>query len=311
MVRDSTSCTKKVFIPKWIWLYLSQFLTIFDEPKIKLKVINVVTRLCNTCDRLTGCNWFQPVFEQFWMIFEMRQLAIGITPNLGNHNRKMDWTTVQFSLVLWIFLVHRTEPANTKHDRYKMSNMGQAEKRMMWNRSHDEKVGTLISLLTFGHLYEYNFCNTDCAMSIGVFTVLISDPFFISFFRKMRWKMEPEGRWKTTKFQGGRFTVLIFRFIFHFIFDGLCLQKWTKNGSKMRTVSTPNNLLQGFIFNTATNSYQNDFNSNSLKFSSFCFILFLDMIILSRQMCSPSINVGYTSSNLQLSHYILPDVSSP
>ena len=58
-----------------------------------------------------------------------------------------------------------------------MSNMGQAEKRMMWNRSVDEKVGTLISLLTFGHLYEYNFCNTDCAMSIGVFTVLISDPF--------------------------------------------------------------------------------------------------------------------------------------
>ena len=26
-------------------------------------------------------------------------------------------------------------------------------------------------------------------------------------------------------FKGGRFTVLIFRFIFHFIFDGLCLQK--------------------------------------------------------------------------------------
>jgi len=42
-------------------------------------------------------------------------------------------------------------------------------------------------------------------------------------------------------FKGGGFTVLIFQFIFQFIFDGLCLQKWKKkdqkrikNGSKMR-----------------------------------------------------------------------------
>jgi len=48
---------KKVFVPKWIWLYLSQFLTVFDEPKTQLKVINVVTRACNARDRLTGCNW--------------------------------------------------------------------------------------------------------------------------------------------------------------------------------------------------------------------------------------------------------------
>jgi len=47
------------------------------------------------------------------MIFEMRQLATRITPNLGNHNRKIDQTTVRFSSVLWIFSVHRTEPANT------------------------------------------------------------------------------------------------------------------------------------------------------------------------------------------------------
>jgi len=89
------------------------FHTIFDEPKIKLKVINVVTRLCNACDRLTGCNRFQLVFGWFWMIFEMRQLATGITPNLAN--RKIDWTTVQFSSVLWIFLVHRIELANTSY----------------------------------------------------------------------------------------------------------------------------------------------------------------------------------------------------
>ena len=107
---------KKVFVEKWIKLYISQFLTIFDEPKTKLKVINVITRLCNTCYRLTSCNQFQLVFEQFWMIFEMRQLATGITPNLGNHNRKIDWTTVQFGLVLWNFLVQRTEPANTRLD---------------------------------------------------------------------------------------------------------------------------------------------------------------------------------------------------
>jgi len=41
------------------------------------------------------------------MIFEMRQLATGMTPNLGNHNRKIDQTTV------WFSLVHRTELANT------------------------------------------------------------------------------------------------------------------------------------------------------------------------------------------------------
>jgi hypothetical protein len=40
-------------------------------------------------------------------------------------------------------------------------------------------------------------------------------------------------------FKGVGFTVLIFRFIFGFAFDGLCPQKQTKNGSKMRTMSTP------------------------------------------------------------------------
>ncbi|EDR10341.1 uncharacterized protein LACBIDRAFT_325301 [Laccaria bicolor S238N-H82] len=49
---------KQVFVPKWIWLYLSQFLTVFDEPKTQLK------------------------------IFELRQPATGPTPNLGNCNRK-------------------------------------------------------------------------------------------------------------------------------------------------------------------------------------------------------------------------------
>ena len=39
---------KKAFVKKWIWLYVSQFLTVFDEPKIQLKVINAVTRVCNT-----------------------------------------------------------------------------------------------------------------------------------------------------------------------------------------------------------------------------------------------------------------------
>jgi hypothetical protein len=43
----------------------------------------------------------------------MRQPATGITQNLGNRNRKKDRTAVRFSSVLWIFLVHRTEPANT------------------------------------------------------------------------------------------------------------------------------------------------------------------------------------------------------
>ena len=55
---------QKVFVPKWIWLYLSQFLTIFDEPKTKSKVMNVVTRICNASDHLTSCNQLEPVFEQ-------------------------------------------------------------------------------------------------------------------------------------------------------------------------------------------------------------------------------------------------------
>ena len=56
---------KKVFVQKWIWLYLSQFLTVFYEPKTQLKVINVVTTVCNTRDRSTGCNRLKPVFERF------------------------------------------------------------------------------------------------------------------------------------------------------------------------------------------------------------------------------------------------------
>ena len=53
----------------------------------------------------------------------MRQLATRITPNLGNHNRKIYWTTVRFSSVLWIFSLHRTEPANTNlHALYALTN---------------------------------------------------------------------------------------------------------------------------------------------------------------------------------------------
>ena len=66
---------KKVFVRKWIWLYLSQFLTIFDEPKTQSKIINVVTRVCNACDRSTDCNQLKPVFERFLNIFDInRQL---------------------------------------------------------------------------------------------------------------------------------------------------------------------------------------------------------------------------------------------
>ena len=56
---------KQVFVRKWIWLYLSEFLTIFDEPKTQSKIINVVTRVCNECDRSTDCNQLKPVFERF------------------------------------------------------------------------------------------------------------------------------------------------------------------------------------------------------------------------------------------------------
>ena len=47
---------RKVFVPELIWLYLSQFLTVFDETKTQLKVIDVITRVCNECDCLTDCK---------------------------------------------------------------------------------------------------------------------------------------------------------------------------------------------------------------------------------------------------------------
>jgi len=57
------------------------------------------------------------------MIFEMRQPATGITPNLGNCNQKIDQTTVQFSLVLWTFSVHGTELANTSYCFYYLNSL--------------------------------------------------------------------------------------------------------------------------------------------------------------------------------------------
>ncbi|KIK00658.1 hypothetical protein K443DRAFT_99971, partial [Laccaria amethystina LaAM-08-1] len=46
-------CVMHVYIDviiKIIWSYLSQFLTVFDEQNVKLKVIIVVTSLCNAHD---------------------------------------------------------------------------------------------------------------------------------------------------------------------------------------------------------------------------------------------------------------------
>jgi len=37
-----------------------------------------------------------------------------------------------------------------------------------------EKAGTPVSALTFGHLYDYNFCVTDCATSITFFKASFS-----------------------------------------------------------------------------------------------------------------------------------------
>ena len=54
---------KKVFVQKWIWSYFSQFLTKFYEPKTEFKVINVVTRVCNSRDSSTDCNRLKLVIE--------------------------------------------------------------------------------------------------------------------------------------------------------------------------------------------------------------------------------------------------------
>jgi hypothetical protein len=40
----------KILVLKWIWLYLSQSLTVFDEPRVKFKVIIMVTSICNSRD---------------------------------------------------------------------------------------------------------------------------------------------------------------------------------------------------------------------------------------------------------------------
>ena len=77
------------------------------------KVINVVTRVCNACEHLTSCNRLKPIFEWFVDIFETQQLAAGIAPNSGNHNRKIDRTMIWFSSVLLFFVVLWTESLNT------------------------------------------------------------------------------------------------------------------------------------------------------------------------------------------------------
>ena len=53
---------KKASVQKWNWLKLSQFLTVFDEPKTQLKVINVAKRVGNARDHSTGCNQLKLVF---------------------------------------------------------------------------------------------------------------------------------------------------------------------------------------------------------------------------------------------------------
>ena len=75
----------------------------------------MATRVCNTHDRSTDCNQLKPVFEWFKNIFETQQPATRIAPNSGNCNLKIDWTMVQFSLVLWLFAVLWTEPLNTSN----------------------------------------------------------------------------------------------------------------------------------------------------------------------------------------------------
>ena len=59
---------KKAFVKKWIWLCLSQFLTIFDEPKTQLKLINMVTRVCNAHKHSTSCNQLKSVAVLAWLL---------------------------------------------------------------------------------------------------------------------------------------------------------------------------------------------------------------------------------------------------
>jgi hypothetical protein len=72
----------------------------------------------------------------------MRQLATGITQNLGNRNRKKDRTAVRFSSVLWIFSVHRTEPANTNLDIHGRSFQEEGILVSSWRAHNEEYYGS-------------------------------------------------------------------------------------------------------------------------------------------------------------------------
>ena len=143
-------------------------------------------------------NQFQPVFEQCWMIFEMRQPATGITPNLGNHNWKIDWTMVQFSLVLWIFLVHRTEPANTMFKWALWSSFSWESQVVVrtehpgcwWPESstqnwvqHFEQVQTTIGKA--GRRWMKDRCCEDCLSSMGLKQLQIKSIYVILFTSHM------------------------------------------------------------------------------------------------------------------------------
>jgi hypothetical protein len=68
----------KILVQKCIWLYLGQFLTVFDDPEIEFTALYVETWY-NICSHdKTSPNWFKPVFFSFMIILKNERLLTGL-----------------------------------------------------------------------------------------------------------------------------------------------------------------------------------------------------------------------------------------
>jgi hypothetical protein len=63
-------------------------LTVLDEPKVELKVIIMVTRVCSARDHLTSCNWFKLVFLLSYNIFQNEGPAADRGKAMNNNGNK-------------------------------------------------------------------------------------------------------------------------------------------------------------------------------------------------------------------------------
>jgi hypothetical protein len=68
----------KILIQKSIWLYLGQFLSVFDDPGIEFTALYVGTWYNIRFYDKTGPNRFKPVFCGFMIIFKNERMLTGL-----------------------------------------------------------------------------------------------------------------------------------------------------------------------------------------------------------------------------------------